>query len=90
MMERIPRQGDKKVYQPQLTSQRVKDLHILKTETGIPMTVLADRAIREYVMNYKTGQVEWIEEEPWEEHQSQIESLNEIDQGDPDNNNPKA
>lgn len=90
MTERISRQGDKKVYQPQLTSQRVKELHGIKEETGIPMTVHADRAVKEYIHNYKTGQVEWIEDETWEEHESQIESLNEIDQGDPNKNNPLA
>lgn len=79
MKDRIPRQGDKKVYQPQLTSQRVKELHGIKEETGIPMTVHADRAVSEYVRNYQTGKVEWIEDEPWEEHVEEIETLNNID-----------
>lgn len=76
-MERITRQGDKNVYQPKLHSDLVHELHELKEETCIPMTVHADRAVREYVKNYKTGQVEWIEDETWEEHEAEIESLNE-------------
>lgn len=81
MAERIPRQGDRKVYQPQLTSQRVKELHGIKEETGTPMTTHLDRAVSEYVRNYQTGKVEWIEDQPWEEHVEEIETLNNIDEG---------
>jgi hypothetical protein len=78
-MERIVRQGDKRVYQPQITSARVHELHELKEETGTPMTVHVDLAIREYIHNYQTGKVEWIEDEPWEEHLEDVQALNQID-----------
>lgn len=40
------------------------------------MTVHLDKAIREYVDNYIKGKVEWIEDESWEEHIEEIETLN--------------
>jgi len=79
MRERINRQGDKKVYQPQLHSKRVKDLHFIKEKTGEPMTIHLDRAVCEYTRNYKTGEVEFIEDQTWEDHLEEIETLNKID-----------
>lgn len=43
------------------------------------MTVHIHKAVKEYVQNYETGQVEWIEDQPWEEHLEEIETLNNID-----------
>jgi hypothetical protein len=79
MKEKINRQHDKRVYQPKLHVTRVHDLHELKEQTGTPMTVHLDRAVREYVENYETGQVEWIEDQTWEEHAEEIQTLNQID-----------
>lgn len=79
MKGRIDRKGDKKVYQPPLRSDMVHKLHVIKTETGIPMTVHIHKAVKEYVQNYQTGQVDWIEDQPWEEHLEEIETLNKID-----------
>ena len=79
MKERIARKGDKKVYQPQLHSQRIKELHLLKEMTCKPMTIHLDLAVREYVRNYETGKVEFIENQTWEEHLEEIEKLNQYD-----------
>jgi hypothetical protein len=53
MSERINRQTDENLYQPKIHSERIRQLYVLKTATGIPMTVLVDRAIRELATTYK-------------------------------------
>lgn len=79
MAERIDRRDDKRIYQPALHSDRVIDLYLLKGSIHKPMTVILDTAVREYVQNYKTGEVEYVEDQPWEEHREEIETLNQID-----------
>ena len=51
-MERISRADDDRCYQPKIHSERIRQLYILKEITGIPMTVLLDRAIEVYVTNH--------------------------------------
>jgi len=48
-MERIDRRDDQKLYQPRIHSERIRELYRLKLATGLPMTVILDAAIREYV-----------------------------------------
>jgi hypothetical protein len=55
MRERINRQTDENLYQPKIHSARIRQLYILKTITGLPMTVLADLAIRELVASYRVN-----------------------------------
>jgi hypothetical protein len=46
-MERICRRGEKKRYQPELTNQRIHDLYLRGQDTGKPMTVILDHAVRD-------------------------------------------
>jgi hypothetical protein len=55
MTERIDRKTDEKLYQPKIHSERIRQLYILRTITGIPMTVLTDRAIGEFVATYEVN-----------------------------------
>lgn len=45
----ISRQDDENLYQPQIHSRRIRELYGLGEATGLPMTVLIDFAIAEYV-----------------------------------------
>lgn len=49
MTERISRKDDERVYQPKIHKDRVRALYLIKEATGIPMTVLLDKAI-EYLI----------------------------------------
>ncbi|HJZ04455.1 MAG TPA: hypothetical protein VJ327_01165 [Patescibacteria group bacterium] len=46
---RIDRQTDENLYQPKIHSQRIRELHDLSERSGLPMTVLVDRAIQDFV-----------------------------------------
>ena len=50
---RIRRVDDETVYQPKSHSRRIRELYLIKEATGIPMTVLLDRAIAQLVESYK-------------------------------------
>jgi hypothetical protein len=52
MKERICRYGDEKTYQLKILMDRIKALYVIGVETGLPMTVLVDYAIRGYVKAY--------------------------------------
>ena len=49
MKERINRQSDENLYQPKIHSDRIRELYTLKESTGVPMTVLLDLAIRDFL-----------------------------------------
>ncbi len=49
MVERIRWEGEKKQYQPRIRADKIHDLYELKKKTKIPMTVLLDEAIDEYI-----------------------------------------
>ena len=53
MKERIDRQTDENLYQPKVHSERIRGLYQIKVMTGIPMTVLIDLAIKEFLDNYQ-------------------------------------
>ncbi len=55
MVEKIDRKTDQKVYQPRLHAEQVRELYQVKLETGLPLTVLLNRAVREYLIAYETG-----------------------------------
>jgi hypothetical protein len=40
---------DENCYQPKIHSEKIRQLYAIKEETGIPMTVLLDMAIEEFV-----------------------------------------
>jgi len=55
MKERIHRQTDENLYQPKIHSDRIKELYLLKLMTGLPLTVLVDRALKELIATYEVG-----------------------------------
>jgi hypothetical protein len=50
---RVRREDDGPVYQPKIHSSKIRELYLIKQATGIPMTVLLDRAIAALVESYK-------------------------------------
>jgi hypothetical protein len=48
-MERLQRNGEYPRYQPQLSNEAIHELWKLKEQTGRPMTVLLEEAVRKYV-----------------------------------------
>ena len=66
MAERIYRKDDEGVYQPRIHSRRIRELYDIKAETGLPLTVLLDLAIREFTARYATerakAEYEWRSE----------------------------
>lgn len=84
--ETVCRKDDEFLYQPQIHSRHVRKLYAIKRETGIPMTVLVDQAVRELVSDYEYDFE--LQDEPdsdistdelWEEYCEYIVLLNEID-----------
>jgi hypothetical protein len=55
-MERVNRLNDENLYQPKIHSDRIKQLYRIHEETGLPMTVILDCAIREYIERYEVNQ----------------------------------
>ena len=49
MVERVCREGDESIYQPRIHAERIRDLYKIGVETGLPITVLVDYALRSYV-----------------------------------------
>jgi hypothetical protein len=49
MTERMSWNGDEKLYQPRIHSQRIRELHKLAEISGQPMTILIDLILRKYV-----------------------------------------
>lgn len=58
MTERIARDGDRSVYQPRIHAERISELYKIKLITGLPLTVLVNEAISEFVEKYKNTE-EW-------------------------------
>jgi len=53
--ERIPRHDDEGLYQPRIHSRWIRRPHQISAQTGEPMTVLLDQALREYVARYEAA-----------------------------------
>ena len=77
MKERVCRDGDENVYQPRIHSDRIKELYTIGQETGLPLTVLVDYALRSYVNAYQeekrrrealANEVSWKMENDYEEN----------------------
>ena len=88
MENRIDRKDDESLYQPKIHSERIRSLYQLKQQTGKPMTVLLDQAIRELADNYESGLsperneetvFESVEKETWEEVREYRELLDRLD-----------
>ena len=60
MRERIDRQADEDLYQPKIHSHRIRELCALKLITGLPMTVLVDQAIRDFLEKAKESRLELL------------------------------
>ena len=54
MVERINRQGDERVYQPKIHCSLIREIYLMGERTGLPMTVIVDQAIREFLEKYET------------------------------------
>ena len=54
MVERINRQADERIYQPKIHSSLIHEIFKIREITGLPMTVIVDQAIREYLGKYET------------------------------------
>ena len=63
MKEHINRQGDEKIYQPRIHKDLITKLYSLRQLTGLPMTVLVDQALREFIER---------QSEPVQESQPQV------------------
>ena len=59
MGERINRQDDEKLYQPKIHSRRIRSLYQISDITNLPMTVLVDLAIKEFIEKYEVNFVEF-------------------------------
>jgi hypothetical protein len=53
MGERINRQDDERIYQPRIHSILIHEIYLIREKTGLPMTVIVDHAIREYLEKYE-------------------------------------
>ena len=69
MGERIKRVNDKDLYQPKIHSERIRDLYRIRILTHIPMTVLLDMAIAEFVEKIEMEFEEKHEFKPEEQKQ---------------------
>ena len=63
MKERIDRQTDENLYQPKIHSDQIRELHQVSEDTGLPMTVLVNVAIREFLLAYPTVLDLWLDKE---------------------------
>ena len=63
MKERIDRQTDENLYQPKIHSEQIRELHRVSEDTGLPMTVLVNVAIREFLLAYPTVLDLWLGKE---------------------------
>ena len=88
MENRIDRSADESLYQLKIHSERIRSLYQLKQQTGKPMTVLLDQAIRELADTYESefspeGREETVfenmEQETWEEVCEYKELLDRLD-----------
>ena len=53
-VDKISRKDDDNVYQPRIHRDRIAQLYQIKERTGVPMTVLLDRAIEDLVERYNS------------------------------------
>ena len=63
MKERIDRQNDENLYQPKILSEQIRELHKVSEDTGLPMTVLVNVAINEFLLAYPQVLDLWLEKE---------------------------
>ena len=56
MHERVSRHDDEGLYQPKIHSRWIRELYAIGQETGIPITVLLDQALREFVIRHGSSQ----------------------------------
>ena len=44
--------GEKRCYQPRIKAKRIMELYDIREYTDIPMTVLLDEALEQYILNF--------------------------------------
>ena len=54
---RISHRGEQEGYQPEIRPERIGELYELKERMGIPMTVLLDKVIEEYIKQNETSDI---------------------------------
>ena len=47
--------GDERIYQPRIHSSLIHEIYKISEAPGLPMTVIIDQAIREYLGKYETN-----------------------------------
>ena len=62
MKEKVSRGTDENLYQPKIHSDKIRGLYQLKVLTGLPMTVLVDQAIAEFLENYGITEARMVSE----------------------------
>ena len=56
MHERVSRHDDEGLYQPKIHSRWIREQYAIGQKTGIPITVLLDQALKEFVIWYRSSQ----------------------------------
>ena len=55
MVERVRRDDDERLYQPGIHSRWIRELYRIGQRTGLPITVLVDKAIQQFVEKCYNG-----------------------------------
>ena len=50
--KRIKWDGEKKVYQPRIKADRIKDLYNMREHVNLPMTAMVDEALERYILDF--------------------------------------
>lgn len=66
MGERINRGDDENLYQPKIHNKRIRSLYQISEDKNLPMTILVDLAIKEYLENYEVQDREAIFSESYD------------------------
>ncbi len=54
-MERIDRKNDEHLYQPAIHSERIRALYQIKLITGLPLTVIVDIALKDFISEFQVS-----------------------------------
>lgn len=97
MKERVCRDGDERIYQPKIHADNIRELFRIGQETGLPLTVLVDYAVRSYIATYERNkrkkellrdEVEWGMQDKHDEEQNEPDPDDLTDYLEPYQNNP--
>src|SRR4030042_6032310 len=97
MKERVCRDGDERIYQPKIHADIIRELFRIGQETGLPLTVLVDYAVRSYIATYEKNkrkkeilrdEVEWGMQQEHDEKLDKPEADDLTDYLEPYQNDP--